>query len=174
MKNSTPRIDRDKKTIYATKSFLIKAGQFGTTEFNTLNDMLKTFSGYKVEEEKIARNASKEVYGDLTYKVMKQFIENYETDDIKRKAMLEEYETIKTVYKWDATPPPLLVPRTFSSSQYASHTASRAYLLVFAKTVAAGCCMGALLCSRIAAERIGRWERCAAGKQAFQVVPALR
>ena len=25
MKNSTPRIDRDKKTIYATKSFLINA-----------------------------------------------------------------------------------------------------------------------------------------------------
>ena len=40
MKNNTPRIDRDKKTIYATKSFLINAGQFGTTEFNTLNDTL--------------------------------------------------------------------------------------------------------------------------------------
>ena len=70
MKNATPRIDRNKKTIYATKAFLINAGQFGTTEFNTLNDMLKTLPGFKVEEEKIARNASKEVYGDLTYKVM--------------------------------------------------------------------------------------------------------
>ena len=99
MKNSTPRIDRDKKTIYATKSFLIKAGQFDTTEFNTLNDMLKTFPGFKVEEEKIARNASKEAYGNLTYAVMKAFIESYETNDIKRKAMLEEYETIKTVSK---------------------------------------------------------------------------
>lgn len=99
MKNATPRIDRAKKTIYATKSFLIKAGQFGTTEFNTLNDMLKTFPGYKVEEEKIARNASKEAYGNLTYDVMKKFIESYETNDTKRKAMLEEYETIKTVSK---------------------------------------------------------------------------
>ena len=99
MKNSTPRIDRDKKTIYATKSFLIKAGQFGTTEFNTLNDMLKTFPGFKVEEEKIARNASKEAYGKLTYDVMKAFIESYETDEAQRKAMLEEYETIKMVSK---------------------------------------------------------------------------
>ncbi len=99
MKHSTPRIDRDKKTIYAMKSFLIKAGQFGTTEFNTLNDMLKTFPGFKVEEEKIARNASKEAYGNLTYAVMKAFIENYETDEAKRKTMLEEYETIKTVSK---------------------------------------------------------------------------
>ena len=99
MKNSTPRIDRAKKTIYATKSFLIKAGQFDTTEFNTLNDMLKTFPGFKVEEEKIARNASKEAYGNLTYAVMKAFIESYETDDAKRKAALEEYETIKTVSK---------------------------------------------------------------------------
>ena len=99
MKNATPRIDRTKKTIYATKSFLIKAGQFGTTEFNTLNDMLKTFPGYKVDEEKIARNASKEAYGDLTYEKMKQFIEGYETDDAKRKAMLEEYEAIKTISK---------------------------------------------------------------------------
>ena len=81
MKNATPRIDRAKKTIYATKSFLIKAGQFGTTEFNTLNDMLKTFSGFKVEEEKIARNANKEAYGKLNYEVMKQFIESYETDE---------------------------------------------------------------------------------------------
>ena len=99
MKNSTPRIARDKKTIYATKSFLIKAGQFGTTEFNTLNDMLKTFPGFKVEEEKIAHNASKEAYGKLNYDVMKTFIEGYETDDTKRKAMLEEYETIKTISK---------------------------------------------------------------------------
>lgn len=99
MKNSTPRIDRDKKTIYATKSFLIKAGQFDTTEFNALNDMLKTFPGFKVEEEKIARNASKEAYGNLTYAVMKAFIESYETDNTKRKTMLEEYEAIKTVSK---------------------------------------------------------------------------
>lgn len=67
MKTTAPRVDRDAKTIYASKSFLIKAGQFGTTEFNALNDMLKTFPGFKVQEEKIARNASKEVYGDLTY-----------------------------------------------------------------------------------------------------------
>ena len=99
MKNSTPRIDRNKKIIYATKSFLIKAGQFGTNEFNTLNDMLKTFPGFKVEEEKIARNASKEAYGNLTYAVMKAFIESYETDNTKRKTMLEEYEAIKTVSK---------------------------------------------------------------------------
>ena len=99
MKNATPRIDRDKKTIYATKSFLIKAGQFDTTEFNALNDMLKTFPGFKVEEEKIARNDNKEAYGNLTYEKMKQFIEGYETDDAKRKAMLEEYEVIKTISK---------------------------------------------------------------------------
>ena len=99
MKNSTPRIDRDKKTIYATKSFLIKAGQFGTTEFNTLNDMLKTFPGFKVEEEKIARNDNKEAYGNLTYEKMKAFIESYETDDTWRKAALEEYEAIKRIAK---------------------------------------------------------------------------
>ena len=64
MKNSTPRIDRNKKTIYATKSFLIEAGQFGTTEFNKLNNALKENPGFKVEEEKIARNASKEAYYD--------------------------------------------------------------------------------------------------------------
>ena len=45
MKNSTPRIDRNKKTIYATKSFLIEAGQFGTTEFNKLNNALKENPG---------------------------------------------------------------------------------------------------------------------------------
>ena len=99
MKNSTPRIDRNKKTIYATKSFLIEAGQFGTTEFNKLNNALKENPGFKVEEEKIARNASKEAYGNLTYAVMKAFIESYETDNAKRKAALEEYETIKTVSK---------------------------------------------------------------------------
>lgn len=99
MKNAAPRVSRETKTIYATKSFLIKAGQFGTTEFNTLNDMLKTFPGFEVKEEKIARNASKEVYGKLDYKVMETFIQSYETDDAKRKAMLEEYEVIKTVSK---------------------------------------------------------------------------
>lgn len=99
MKNTTPRIDRTKKTIYATKSFLVKAGQFGTTEFNTLNDMLKTFPGFNVEEEKIARNTSKEAYGKLTYDVMENFIEGHETDDTKRKAALEEYEVIKTISK---------------------------------------------------------------------------
>jgi hypothetical protein len=61
--------------------------------------MLKTLPGFKVEEEKIAHNASKEAYGKLNYDVMKTFIEGYETDDTKRKAMLEEYETIKTISK---------------------------------------------------------------------------
>ena len=61
--------------------------------------MMKTFPGFKVEEEKIARNDNKEAYGNLTYEKMKTFIESYETDDIWRKTALEEYEAIKRIAK---------------------------------------------------------------------------
>ena len=51
-----PVLDRSAKTITATREFLIRAGQFGSAEFNILLDMQKSNPGYTVVEHKIKRN----------------------------------------------------------------------------------------------------------------------
>lgn len=94
-----PIIDRTKKTITVTKEFLIRAGQFGTQEFNILWEMQKNHPGYAVQEHKIARNPNKKTYGNLTYENMHDFIAGYFEDETNRKAALEEYEIIKKTAK---------------------------------------------------------------------------
>lgn len=69
-----PVLDRNAKTITATREFLIRAGQFGSTEFNILLDMQKNNPGYTVVEHKIKRNPNKNVHEALNYDEMIDFI----------------------------------------------------------------------------------------------------
>lgn len=69
-----PVLDRNEKTIAATREFLIRAEQYGSTEVNILLDMQRTNPGYTVVERKISRNPAKNVYAALTYKKMEDFI----------------------------------------------------------------------------------------------------
>ena len=94
-----PVIDRNAKTITATREFLIRAGQFGSTEFNILLDMQKSNPGYSVVEHKIKRNSNKNVYAALTYKKMQDFIIGNFTDENERKAALVEYKIIQQTSK---------------------------------------------------------------------------
>lgn len=93
------KIIREKKTIYATKNFLINASQFGTPEFNELMDAKRNFPTFEVKEYKIKRNANKQTYGKLTYEHMKEFIESFETDEQQRAAVLNEYEAVQVIAK---------------------------------------------------------------------------
>lgn len=94
----TAKIDRQSKVILVSRSTLIAAGQFGTPEFHQMMEMRQKFPGYEFKEQKIERNPDKRTYGNLTYKVMGDFIENHETDE-NVKAALKEYEAVKAISK---------------------------------------------------------------------------
>ena len=94
-----PVIDRNAKTITATREFLIRAGQFGSTEFNILLDMQKNHPDYTVVEHKIKRNPNKNTYGALSYDKMNDFIKGYYQDKAKREDALIEFHIIKKTSK---------------------------------------------------------------------------
>lgn len=95
----TAKIDRQSKVILVSRSTLIAAGQFGTPEFHQMMEMRQKFPGYEFKEQKIERNPDKRTYGNLTYKVMGEFIENHETDENVKGAALKEYEAVKAISK---------------------------------------------------------------------------
>lgn len=94
-----PVLDRNAKTITVTREFLIRAGQFGSTEFNILLDMQKTNPGFKVTEQKCKRNPNKTVHAALTYDEMVDFIKGYYEDENELRAALSEYIAIKKTSK---------------------------------------------------------------------------
>lgn len=93
------KIIREEKTVYVAKNYLISASQFGTPEFYELMKIKNDFPGFEIKELKIKRNPGKQTYGNLTYENMKTFIENYETDEQQRAAVLNEYEAIQVIAK---------------------------------------------------------------------------
>ncbi|MBR4404784.1 MAG: hypothetical protein IKT30_00195 [Bacteroidaceae bacterium] len=94
-----PVLDRNAKTITATREFLIRAGQFGSTEFNILLDIQKNNPGYTVVEHKIKRNPNKNVHEALTYDEMIDFIKGYHESEDERKESLTEFFIIKKASK---------------------------------------------------------------------------
>ena len=94
-----PTIDRTKKTITVSKEFLLHAGQYATPEFNILREMQKNHPGYEIVLHKIARNAAKKTYGDLTYESMVDFIKGHIIDPEAQKRALDEYNIIRQVSK---------------------------------------------------------------------------
>ena len=94
-----PVLDRNAKTITVTREFLIRAGQFGSTEFNILLDMQKSNPGFKVQEHKCKRNSDKNVHAALTYDKMVDFMKGYHKDENELKAALSEYIIIKKTSK---------------------------------------------------------------------------
>ena len=94
-----PTLDRNAKTINVTREFLIRAGQFGSPEFNILLDMQKQNPGFKVAEQKCTRNSDKVVHAALTYDKMVDFMKGYHKDENELKAALSEYIIIKKTSK---------------------------------------------------------------------------
>lgn len=94
-----PVLDRNTKTITVTREFLIRAGQFGSAEFNILLDMQKSNPSFTVAEQKCKRNPDKVVHAALTYDKMVDFMKGYHKDENELKAALNEYIIIKKTSK---------------------------------------------------------------------------
>lgn len=97
MKSAVKTISRENKTIAVTKDFMMKAGKFGTPEFNEMMELRAKYAGYTFVEHKIARNPEKQTYGKLTYEVMEQFILNHEKDAAVRKNVWEEFQYVRKI-----------------------------------------------------------------------------
>ncbi len=88
-------IDKASKTLTVTKDFMMKAGQFGTPEFEKALEAKQNFPGFTLVVRTIKRNSEKWTYGKLTYDRMEDFIQNHEKDVETREAKLKEFELVK-------------------------------------------------------------------------------
>ena len=88
-------IDKTSKTLTVTKDFMMKAGQFGTPEFEKALEAKQNFPGFTLVVRTIKRNSEKWTYGKLTYDRMEDFIQNHEKDVETREAKLKEFELVK-------------------------------------------------------------------------------
>lgn len=88
-------IDKANKILTVTKDFMMKAGQFGTPEFEKALEAKQNFPGFTLVVRTIKRNSEKWTYGKLTYDRMEDFIQNHEKDVETREAKLKEFELVK-------------------------------------------------------------------------------
>ena len=92
-------IDRDKKIITVSKEFLIAAGCFGSPEYTTYTELLQKYPDHTITYHKKKSGTGDKVNGALTYKDIEDFIISHEKDETTRKAVLDEYETLKRFLK---------------------------------------------------------------------------
>lgn len=91
MKNKGFTIDHVKKEIIVTKSFLARASQLDTQEFDTVQNLMMILSDYKfVKRDSIKKNPNKRTYRNLTYKNMEKYIKLMDGS-----SALQEFEKVK-------------------------------------------------------------------------------
>ena len=83
--------------ITVTKSFLKEAGVIGSTAYTELAQVRKDYPEFTIEQRQISKKQGKKSYGNLTYKVMKEFIEVQEEENAT--AVLAEFERIQQLSK---------------------------------------------------------------------------
>lgn len=93
MKNIT--INYENRTIEVSKAFLKKASVFDTPEYKELKTVRETEPTFAVKEKTISKKASKETYGNLTFRTMIAHINLVETDEEEKARVLNELEEIK-------------------------------------------------------------------------------
>ena len=83
--------------IIVTKSFLKEAGVIGSTAYTELAQVRKDYPEFTIEQRQISKKQGKKSYGNLTYKVMKEFIEVQEEENAQ--TVLAEFERIQQLSK---------------------------------------------------------------------------
>ena len=90
-------INFEEGKITVTKSFLKKAGIIGSEAYHELARVRRDFPDFAIQQREISKNQGKKTYGNLTYKVMKAFIEVQEEENAQ--AVLAEFERIQQLSK---------------------------------------------------------------------------
>lgn len=95
MKNNNGyELNFTENTITVTKRFLKEAGVIGSAAYKELAQVRHDYPEYTITERK-SRKKNKKTYGDLTYKVMAEFIKGQEEENVS--AVLAEFEQVKVL-----------------------------------------------------------------------------
>ena len=101
MKTSTRyEIDFTKSKIIVTKSFLKEAGTIGNKAYNELAQVRRDFPEFTIVQREITKKPGKKSYGKLNYKVMADFIKEYE--EANAPMVLNEFERMQKLSKAQA------------------------------------------------------------------------
>lgn len=85
------KIDVKKMTLVYDRAFAKNCFIVGTAEYAQLQDAMKTFPNFKLEQRSIKKNAKKECYKGLTYDYMRDYINSHEEKE-ERKAVMDELD----------------------------------------------------------------------------------
>ncbi len=96
-KNSGYEINYIENTIDVTKSFLKEAGTIGSAAYTQLAQLHKDLPDFQIIPREISKKQGKQTYGNLTYKVMEEFITAKEEDNAT--VVLAEFKRVQTLSK---------------------------------------------------------------------------
>ena len=82
----------------AAKYFLKAASIVGSKEYTLLTQLRKDYQDFPIVQREIKKKQGKKTYGNLTYKVMKEFIEAQE-DEANLPFVLTEFQRIQELSK---------------------------------------------------------------------------
>ena len=88
--------------IIASKTFLNKAQNFGTREYEILKQVRQDYPNAQIKVKKIKKNPEKESYKNLTYRNMEIYFKSLEGNE--KATALAEYEIAKTRSKIQRSP----------------------------------------------------------------------
>ena len=92
-------VSRDAKTLTVPHSFLIAAGNILSQEYKQYLQLKESYPGFTIVEQAKAPKKNNSILGDLTYANMEAFINGHEKDVASRKAVLEELNKVRALYK---------------------------------------------------------------------------
>ena len=92
------KIDVKKMTLVYDRAFAKNCFIVGTAEYAQLQDAMKTFPNFKLEQRSIKKNAKKECYKGLNYEYMREYIACHEEKE-DREAVLAELEEMIVISK---------------------------------------------------------------------------
>ena len=73
------KIDMKNRALVYDRAFAKNCFIVGTTEYTQLQEAMKTFPNFKVEQRSIRKNEAKECYKGLNYDYMRKYIDSHET-----------------------------------------------------------------------------------------------
>ena len=99
MSKTAITIDRTKETITLSRSFQIAAGNIASDEYREYLRLKEQYPDFTIIVHQKSRKKADDIFGDLTYEGMKDFIRGYEATQEAYDAAIEELEDLRSLYK---------------------------------------------------------------------------
>lgn len=99
MRKFAPTINRIEQTITISRAFQIAAGNINSAEYQEYLRMKEQYPDFTIIVHQKSRKKADDIFGDLTYEGMKNFIRGYEATQEAYDDAIAELEDLRALYK---------------------------------------------------------------------------